>query len=754
MQDKRNRLLAILSFVLVMCTTLAYSALATNLAITGEATFRAVADMRVTDIQFDSVENGATLSYDATYTKDTITAGFILPNANSSISYNVTITNKGTIDQAIYDLQIQSCNNNDMIILVDDIPINEALPMIVPFGTSKTIKITYKTTSPSNNVINIINKFIFKEVYYVEYNTKGGSNVATQVKYKDIDLILEGKPTKSKYVFTGWSESENSSTISYVEGATYTLNQNKTLYAVYRQGESTFLAGTEFNAKIRQLAGNTNATYETTDSNITSIVRANSVPSSWIVNGTITPPISTNIVSTPESDFPIYAWYSNGVINWYTDVDNPYMNTNSSNMFRGLTNTSSIAINTIDTSRSTNMNLLFYNCNSLSSINLSNFSTVLVSSMDSMFEGCSSLTSLTLSSLNTSNVLSMESMFKGCSSLSTITFGNSFNIGSVGNMNSMFKECSSISTLNLSGFATSNVTNMGSMFEGCTSLSNLTISSFVTTSLTNGDQMFKNCSSLTSLDISNFNLSNVTSITDILSGMTALRQLKTPRAYPSNLSITLPNKYYSANNTEYQTLTTGSPTQSWIKLPYTVVFNNNTGTGTMNDQKIGVDATTTLTTNTFTKEGYTFVGWNTKANGTGTAYLNNASVTNLKTYNETITLYAQWTANTYTIVFNKNDNSATGTMSNQTVAYDETVQLNSNNYEKTGYKFIGWNTESNGSGTTYTDGQSVSNIATSGTKILYAQWQRVMAENIEHENNDLNCEDAQCVIDELYYMLY
>ena len=47
MQDKRNRLLAILSFVLVMCTTLAYSALATNLAITGEATFRAVADMRV-----------------------------------------------------------------------------------------------------------------------------------------------------------------------------------------------------------------------------------------------------------------------------------------------------------------------------------------------------------------------------------------------------------------------------------------------------------------------------------------------------------------------------------------------------------------------------------------------------------------------------------------------------------------------------------------------------------------------------------
>ena len=282
--------LFILTTILIMLTTFAYSALATNLSIIGEANFRAISDIRVTNIELDNAENGATLSYEPKYTKDTITNGFILPNSNSSISYNVTIKNNGTIDQAIYDLQTVSSSNNDMIILIDDKPINEALPMIVPFGTSKTIKITYKTNSPSSNVINIINKFIFKEVYYVEYNTKGGSSVAQQIKYKDVTLVLEGSPTKSKYVFVGWSESENSELVRYIEGSNYLLNEDKTLYAVWRIGIATFLDGSTFNAKIKQLAGNIDATYETNDTNITSIVRANNVPSSWIVNGVITPP--------------------------------------------------------------------------------------------------------------------------------------------------------------------------------------------------------------------------------------------------------------------------------------------------------------------------------------------------------------------------------------------------------------------------------------------------------------------------------
>jgi uncharacterized repeat protein (TIGR02543 family) len=66
------------------------------------------------------------------------------------------------------------------------------------------------------------------------------------------------------------------------------------------------------------------------------------------------------------------------------------------------------------------------------------------------------------------------------------------------------------------------------------------------------------------------------------------------------------------------------------------IFERNDGTGTMTTQVRSTPGT--LTSNTFTRSGYVFTGWNTKANGTGTSYANSA------TYdftNHTV-LYAQW----------------------------------------------------------------------------------------------------------------
>ena len=203
---QKNKLFLIVSFLIVL-TTFAYSALATNLSITGEANFRMISDIRVTDIEYKN-STSATQEFEPKFTKDTITNGFILPNQNSSISYDVTITNRGTIDQAIYNLQTTLSNNNDVTILIDDEPINDILPILVSFKTSKKIKITYQTSNPSENIINITNKFTFKEVYYVEYNSKGGTEVDTQIKYKDVDLILTGAPTKDGSTFLGWTDDE------------------------------------------------------------------------------------------------------------------------------------------------------------------------------------------------------------------------------------------------------------------------------------------------------------------------------------------------------------------------------------------------------------------------------------------------------------------------------------------------------------------------------------------------------------------
>jgi len=68
-----------------------------------------------------------------------------------------------------------------------------------------------------------------------------------------------------------------------------------------------------------------------------------------------------------------------------------------------------------------------------------------------------------------------------------------------------------------------------------------------------------------------------------------------------------------------------------------VIYNANGGTGTMAPQSNNVPAS--LTPNAFTRSGYTFAGWNTAANGSGTSYANGATYS----FTADVTLYAQWT---------------------------------------------------------------------------------------------------------------
>ncbi|MBR1735515.1 MAG: InlB B-repeat-containing protein, partial [Firmicutes bacterium] len=93
---------------------------------------------------------------------------------------------------------------------------------------------------------------------------------------------------------------------------------------------------------------------------------------------------------------------------------------------------------------------------------------------------------------------------------------------------------------------------------------------------------------------------------------------------------------------------------------YTVKFNANDGTGTMNDQSFTYDTAQNLTKNAFTRELYTFSGWNTQADGKGTSYTDEESVKNLVAENNgSITLYAQWTKiptnKTYEKIANKDN---------------------------------------------------------------------------------------------------
>lgn len=156
--------------------------------------------------------------------------------------------------------------------------------------------------------------------------------------------------------------------------------------------------------------------------------------------------------------------------------------------------------------------------------------------------------------------------------------------------------------------------------------------------------------------------------------------------------------------------------------------------------------------------GYTWKGWYDTNSNANTGGSNGRKSTD-KSYDTTIkaesttesspstlTLYARWMPNTYYVVFNGNENTG-GSMDKQTFTYDEGKKaLTSNGFNraytvtydanegttatttdentKVTYNFAGWNTQSNGSGTSYTDGQKVSNLSsTQGAEFnLHAQW--------------------------------
>ena len=148
-------------------------------------------------------------------------------------------------------------------------------------------------------------------------------------------------------------------------------------------------------------------------------------------------------------------------------------------------------------------------------------------------------------------------------------------------------------------------------------------------------------------------------------------------------------------------------------VPYTVSFNANGGTGSMSDQSFYSNTPQALTANGFSYPDKIFKCWSTKADGSGYDYNNEEVVTNLGD----VTLYAQWANPDFVVHFDAN--GGFGTMAGQNFLWDMTQVLNANTFIYPGYAFVEWNTMQDGSGTSYTDKQAVSNL---GNVTLYAQW--------------------------------
>ena len=131
----------------------------------------------------------------------------------------------------------------------------------------------------------------------------------------------------------------------------------------------------------------------------------------------------------------------------------------------------------------------------------------------------------------------------------------------------------------------------------------------------------------------------------------------------------------------------------WDANAYTITFNGNGANGgSTGNASCTYDANCTLTSNGFTKTGYSFAGWATSANGS-VVYANGATVNSLAT-SGTYTLYAKWNVNSYTVTFNGNGCGSPNPTS-KTVTYDSTYGSLAS-ISQAGYRFDGWYTAASG----------------------------------------------------------
>ena len=462
----------------------------------------------------------------------------------------------------------------------EKIVINNPLSIIIKYDNGKTIDIDVNPNT-KDNVINFFIIFILSAISLIVIITK---------KYKKEFIVLLLLVSLIPISCNAISTKKE-----------LRINNNIKVYGKVANFESGILG----NKKLKELAGTDTSTsdnaYSVVDTNIKKVLRAQSLPDDFIST-------EDNTISTEESRAPIYVWFDNGIIYYYSENEKILLNDNSNRLFQNLTALEEIDLSSFDTSNVTSMSGMFRNCTKLKQLDLSNFDTSNVSSMRSMFYNCynlenidvsgfetnkvkdmawmfgiggtqynngarSKLQSLDVSNFNTSNVTNMEGMFqflelipeldvsgfdtKNVANMAYIFNGlrnvdvldvSGFDTSKVTNMSCMFQYCVKLKNIDVSRFDTSKVTNMGWMFNYCQNVENLDVSGFNTSNVANMQTMFQRCEKITSLDLSNFDTSKVTTMGWMFYGCYNLRTIYASENFVTNNVTLSTNMFYGDSN--------------------------------------------------------------------------------------------------------------------------------------------------------------------------------------------------------------
>ena len=151
-----------------------------------------------------------------------------------------------------------------------------------------------------------------------------------------------------------------------------------------------------------------------------------------------------------------------------------------------------------------------------------------------------------------------------------------------------------------------------------------------------------------------------------------------------------------------------------------LTYDANGGEGTIDSATGAAGESVPVAENGFTRDNYTFTGWNTQADGSGTAYSAGDRFTLTA---ENTVLYAQWSENAPAQVNVSYDaNGGVGTMESVTGDVGSKIVNRQSGFTRSEYTFTGWNTQADGKGTAYKAGDSFT--LTDKDTVLYAQWSK------------------------------
>ena len=362
--------------------------------------------------------------------------------------------------------------------------------------------------------------------------------IESGVKDTDIktDIGIDGRENVIVYNDDCTDRSEQIA-FSFFDSSTGEENQGKV---------ATFIPGYEVAIAMKKLSSNNNSVeLRAEDTRITAFKKSSVEPSAENKE-------TKNLVSTSDSEYPIYIWYDNGIIYWWSEDNTPSLNEDAGYMLINMANLNDVSgVASFDTSKANNLEAFFEGDSSISDLSvIKNWNVSKVQNMSWIFYGCLGVEEIDLSNWSTPSLTNMSGMFGMWnrddtmtynSKLKRIKFSKKFNTSKVTDMYGLLGNALHIEDFSfLQDFDTSSLIYMEKMFQN--SLNNLDyIRNWDTSKVEYMDQlfmyndsltevsslnwdtskvksmvgMFENCKNLTTVDLSNWNTSSLENIGDL-----------------------------------------------------------------------------------------------------------------------------------------------------------------------------------------------------------------------------------------------